>query len=65
MTKQEMIMEILELKKSMPFGLDEEEYIVEQFSFRHAFDDNFEQLLETLKEVVVEMKKESIFALLF
>lgn len=56
MTKQEMIMEILELKKSMPFGVDEEEYIVEQFSFRHAFDDNFEQLLETLKEVLISMK---------
>lgn len=56
MTKQEMIMEILELKKSMPFVVDEEEYIITQFSNSHRFDDDFEQLLETLKEVVVEMK---------
>ena len=56
MSKQQIIMEMLEMKKNMPFGVDEEEYIITQFSFNHAFDDDFDEMLEALKEVVIEMK---------
>lgn len=56
MSKQQIIMEMLEMKKNMPFGVDEEEYIITQFSFNHAFDDDFDEMLEVLKEVVIEMK---------
>ena len=56
MTKQEIIMEILDLKRNMPFGEDEDKYIMTQFSYRHVFDDYFDQLLETAKEVLISMK---------
>lgn len=55
-------MEIAEIKKNMPFGVVEEEYIVKQFAYKHAFDDNYDQLLEMFKEVVLEMKNPEILS---